>query len=75
MKQSILVENCMTSVERIVEYGTLKPEAYIEDSCGQSDNNLRGPLKFEHVWLSYAEDEDYVLKDISFTIYEKEKVN
>ena len=75
MKQSTLVENLMTSVERIVEYGTLKPEAYLEDACPQSNNKLNGPLKFEHVWLRYAEDEEYVLKDISFTIDEKEKVN
>ena len=75
MRQSAEAENLMTSVERIVEYGTLKPEAYLEDACPQSNNKLNGPLKFEHVWLRYAEDEEYVLKDISFTIDEKEKVN
>ena len=75
MKQSILVENSMISVERIVEYGNLKQEAYLEDVCGQSSVEHKGSLKFEHVWLRYAEGEEYVLKDISFMIREEEKVN
>ena len=74
MRQSVLVENMMTSVERIIEYGTLKPEAYLEDACSQCHDKLEGQLRFEHVWLRYAEDEKYVLKDITFTIHEKEKV-
>ena len=67
------VENCMTSVERIVEYGALKPEAYLDNTDGQMVHELGGKLELEHVWLRYAEDEKYVLKDISFTIDTKEK--
>ena len=77
MKQSILVENFMTSVERIVEYGTLEPEAYLKESEDTNDklnDMLKGPIAFEHVWLRYAKDEEYVLKDISFTLHDKEKV-
>ena len=74
MKQSILVENSMISVERILEYGNLKQEAYLEDVCGPSNVEHKGSLKFEHVWLRYAEGEEYVLKDISFMIREEEKV-
>ena len=74
VKQSVHVENSMISVERIVEYGTLKQEAYLEDAHIQSNIELGGSLKFEHVWLRYAEDEEYVLKDISFTISAEEKV-
>ena len=74
MKQSILVENSMISVERIVEYGNLKQEAYLEDVCRQSNVEHKGSLKFERVWLRYAEGEEYVLKDISFLIREEEKV-
>ena len=74
VKQSIVAENLMTSVERILEYGALKQEAYLKDICGPFNIILQGQIKFEHVWLRYADDEDYVLKDISFTIDEKEKV-
>ena len=74
MEQLVDVENCMTSVERIVEYGALKPEAYLDDADGQLIHKLEGKLEFEHVWLRYEEDEKYVLKDISFTIDMKEKV-
>lgn len=34
---------------------------------------LRGEIEFRHVWFAY-EKEDYVLKDISFTIHPGEKV-
>ena len=74
MEQLVDVENCMTSVERIVEYGALKPEAYLDNTDGQLVHELGGKLELEHVWLRYAEEEKYVLKDISFTIYTKEKV-
>ena len=74
VKQSIVAENLMTSVERILEYGALRQEAYLKDICGPFNNKLQGQIKFEHVWLRYTDDEDYVLKDISFTIDEKEKV-
>ena len=34
---------------------------------------LQGEIRFEHVWFAYKEDE-YVLKDLDFTIYPGEKV-
>ena len=73
MKSTIDAEYIMTSVERIVDYGTLSPEA---DFHGQKDsvNSLAGSIRFRNVWLRYAEKEPYVLKDISFSIQEKEKV-
>ena len=51
VKQSILVENLMTSVERIFEYGALRQEAYLKDVCAPFSNKLKGQIKFEHVWL------------------------
>ena len=74
IEQLVDVENCMTSVQRILEYGALKPEAYLDNADGKLIHELGGKLEFEHVWLRYAEDEKYVLKDISFTINTKEKV-
>ena len=63
----------MTSVERIVEYSTLNPE---EEFHGLKDsvNSFAGSISFKNVWLRYAEKEPYVLKDLSFSIQEKEKV-
>ena len=77
MNNTVFVENVMTSVERIVEYGTLKSEANLDSaSSGQAviTETISGPLQFDRVWLKYAEDEKYVLKDISFTVKENEKV-
>ena len=76
MENTIFVENSMTSVERIVEYGTLKAEANLDTARDQAEVNatLEGPLQFDRVWLKYAANEKYVLKDISFTVKENEKV-
>ena len=73
MKLTIEAEYTMTSVERIVEYGTLSPE---EEFHGLEDsvNSFAGSISFRNVWLRYAEKEPYVLKDLSFSIQEKEKV-
>ena len=73
MRNTIDVENLMTSVERIVEYGSLKPEADFHGLNGPVDS-LAGSICFKNVWLRYAEDQVYILKDLSFHIQEKEKV-
>lgn len=36
-------------------------------------SNLQGEIRFEHVWFAYKQDE-YVLKDLHFTIHPGEKV-
>ena len=63
----------MTSVERIVDYCNLNPEA---DFHGLKDpvNFFDGSISFRNVWLKYAEEEPYILKDLSFSIQEKERV-
>lgn len=52
----------------------IRDTLYLDDARIQSHIELGGSLQFEHVWLKYAEDGKYVLKDISFTISEEEKV-
>ena len=73
MRKTIETEYIMTSVERIVDYSTLSPEAGFH-GLKDSVNSFAGSISFRNVWLRYAEKEPYVLKDISFSIQEKEKV-
>ena len=76
MENTVFVENMMTSVERIVEYGTLMSEANLDTAHEQVSVNatISGPLQFDRVWLKYGDKEKYVLKNISFTVKENEKV-
>ena len=73
MTLTIEAEYIMTSVERIVDYSNLSSEA---DFHGLKDsvNSFDGSISFRNVWLRYAEKEPYVLKDLTFSIQEKEKV-
>ena len=74
MRNTIDVENLMTSIERIVEYGNLKPEADLHTLSEPPVDKLVGPITFKNVWLRYADNQNYVLKDLSFKIEEQEKV-
>ena len=73
MRNTIDVENLMTSIERIVEYGNLKPEADLH-TLSEPVDKLVGSITFKNVWLRYADNQDYVLKDLSFKIEKQEKV-
>lgn len=65
------LENCMTSVERVLEYTNIEQE----DTTGGAINNWPkdGVLKYDKVSLSYNSDSK-VLKDISFTVNSNEKI-
>ena len=73
MRNTVDVENIMTSVERIVEFGSLEPEADLH-TLSETKHKLEGSITFKNVWLRYANNQDYVLKDLSFKIEEQEKV-
>ena len=73
MKLTIEAEYIMTSVERIVDYGNLSPEADYH-GLKESVNSFAGSISFRNVWLRYDEKEPYVLKDVTFHIQEREKV-
>ena len=73
MRDTIDIENLMTSIERIVEYGNLNPEADLH-TLSEPVDKLVGSITFQNVWLRYADNQDYVLKDLSFKIEEQEKV-
>jgi ATP-binding cassette subfamily C (CFTR/MRP) protein 4 len=78
MRMSAEVENIMTSVERMLEYGELQGENDLKSNCKQAEiiTNCeeKGEIKCRNVWLKYAAEEPYVLKDINFSIGASEKV-
>lgn len=54
----------MVSSERV--FKVLDTNSFIEDKGTFSKEKLDGNIEFENIWFAYN-DEDYVLKDISFT--------
>jgi ABC-type multidrug transport system fused ATPase/permease subunit len=78
-RMSALVENMMTSVERILEYGKLDQEINLKSdpkaAVGTSDYERTGGIRLKNVWLRYAFDHPYVLKDLSCSIVPREKVS
>ncbi|XP_055536637.1 ATP-binding cassette sub-family C member 4-like [Wyeomyia smithii] len=77
MRQSAELENQMVSVERVSEYTNLKPEPPLETAPKyrpQRNWPEEGVIKFVNVDLSYSDDGEKVLKDLSFTIQSNEKI-
>lgn len=63
----------MTSVERIVEYTQVIPEA-VDDGIKPSNAwPENGKIEFRHVSLKYSKEDARVLKDLNFTIAAMEK--
>ncbi|CAL4094228.1 unnamed protein product, partial [Meganyctiphanes norvegica] len=77
VRQSAEVENQMTSVERVLEYSKLEPEAALESN---KDNKPKpswpdqGGIVFKDVTLQYDENDPPVLKNLNFIIGAGEKV-
>lgn len=77
IRQLVELESHMTSVKRIKEYSYLPKEAAQEsnpDKKPPSSWPQNGNIIYEDVTLSYFEDEQPVLKNLSFEIKAKEKV-
>ncbi|KAF7992271.1 hypothetical protein HCN44_001596 [Aphidius gifuensis] len=77
MRQSAELENQMTSVERVCEYTNLESEPPLEslpEKKPKQDWPAHGKIEFKNVYLSYGPDEAPVLKNLSFTINEREKI-
>eukprot|EP00055_Hartaetosiga_balthica_P012308 m.59252 g.59252 ORF g.59252 m.59252 type:complete len:1418 (+) comp7903_c0_seq3:26-4279(+) len=81
IRQNAEVENQMTSVERIIEYGALTPEHIVVGSPSEEDANHEleeeckkvhwpnhGAIVFDNVCLRYAEGDVNRLKNISVQI-------
>lgn len=75
VRQSAEVENQMTSVERVIEYSQLSPEASLTSNYEFPKAwPQRGQVKFDHVYLTYGNSVVPVLKDICLEIKGGEKV-
>ena len=61
-----IVEDAMSSIDKI--YEILEKEELLEDyESGIKLENIKGKIEFKNVWFAY-EKENWVLKDVSFTI-------
>ncbi|XP_037285276.2 ATP-binding cassette sub-family C member 4 isoform X2 [Rhipicephalus microplus] len=77
VRQSAEIESQMTSVERVLEYSNVEPEAQLESLPGKKPPATwpeHGAVKFEGVSLSYAKGEPPVLKDLRCHIKAREKI-
>lgn len=61
----------MVSSERV--FKVLDTESNIEDNGMLSSDAIKGAIEFKKVWFAYIE-EDYVLKEVSFSVKEGETV-
>jgi len=67
-----ILQTAMASSERI--FALLDERPLIKDIAAPVElKNLKGNIEFKNVWFAYN-NEDYVLKDVSFKINEGEKV-
>jgi len=75
VKQSAEVENLMTSVERILEYCSLEPEAPREtDTKPPADWPSKGEIEFDNMSFKYHKSLPRVLHSISCCIKPHEKI-
>ena len=76
MRQSAEAENLMTSVERVMEYGELSPEADLQrkNSSNQDETFYEGKITFDQVSLRYDAESKLVLKHVSFQTKACEKI-
>lgn len=61
-----IVEEAVTSIDKV--YEILDNKEMIEDfESGKRVYKIKGKIEFKNVWFAY-EDENWILKDVSFTI-------
>ena len=84
MRQTAELENQMTSVERVMEYGDIRteeesnektePSSHNEPTIKESSWPSSGTLEFREVCLQYGENGRYVLKNVSFRTEKEQKI-
>ena len=67
-----IVQDATSSIDKI--YEILEHEEYLEDyDSGIELKDVKGKIEFKNVWFAY-EDENWILKDVSFTINPGERI-
>ncbi|XP_008187158.1 probable multidrug resistance-associated protein lethal(2)03659 isoform X2 [Acyrthosiphon pisum] len=77
VRQLSVLENQMTSVERILEYTDLPQEADFQSPAEKAPPNewpFSGKIEFQNFNLRYSLDSPYVLKNLNFQIQPMEKI-
>ncbi|XP_065913909.1 ATP-binding cassette sub-family C member 4-like isoform X2 [Dysidea avara] len=78
IRTSALVENLLVSVERVIGYGKLEPEAELmtfpRDNAPPLEWPENGAIEFHNVNFRYAPHYPYVLKSLSLKVESCEKV-
>lgn len=76
MRQTAELENCMTSVERVVEYVDLESEPLLETSDDKSLENWpsNGSIQFTNLSMRYSEHNALTLKSLNLSIKSCEKI-
>lgn len=64
------LQSSIASAEKIFSVLDVKPE--IVSPADPAQVNILGEIEFRHVWFAY-EEENYILKDVSFVIHPGEK--
>ena len=67
-----IIQDATSSIDKI--YEILEHEEYLEDyDSGIEIKDVKGKIEFKNVWFAY-EDENWILKDVSFTINPGESI-
>ncbi|GME82213.1 unnamed protein product [Ambrosiozyma monospora] len=76
VRMTVDIESNIVSVERVVEYSKLTPEApsIIEDKRPSTQWPFNGVINFKNYSTRYRPELDLVLKNINLSIAQKEKV-
>lgn len=66
------LQKAFTASERLFNLMDVKPDVLDSGDAIEIDH-FEGKIEFKHVWFAY-EDEDWILRDVSFTILPKQTV-
>lgn len=67
------LQSSLASAEKIFSILDEKPEIVNAENASLKGDIIKGKIEFRNVWFAYEKD-DYILKDISFTIEPGQKV-
>ena len=66
------LQKAFTASERLFNLMDVKPDVLDSEDAIEIDH-FEGKIEFKHVWFAY-QDEDWILRDVSFTILPKQTV-